>query len=56
MSKPKKPLKPTFSNERARLWEHNQFMQHARRQHGTESICPDCYEPATSCIHIRRKQ
>lgn len=47
----REPLKPTFVNERARLEEHDRTMANAVRVHRTTRICPDCYQPVSSCVH-----
>lgn len=51
--KPQEPLKPTFVNEQARIEEHDSQMAWARRQYGTDVICPDCYSPPSRCQHVK---
>lgn len=53
MATPSKPLPPVFVNQRARIEEHDKFMEDARRQYPGRPICPDCYLPPGRCHHWR---
>lgn len=53
-SSPKRPLPPTYRIERERVLEHDSLMKQARTKWG-EPICPDCYQPAHLCAHLRSK-